>query len=438
MDREIFSDLVIRAKKMGANQIDILAEESKNTSAVTRLAKLEKVVQADAMSVKVRLSIGKRNAIATTDSMDELKETAFVEKAIFAAKNSPEEKVKIRPNSKELGKCFEKMDILDDQEVSSEKLISDALECEKIALQIKGITNSGGAQASHSYSRVTLVKNNDFLADYEKTSNQIFIVTLAEKDGFLERAYDFSKKIYYSDLKSPEQIAKKSAERTLKKLGARKIKSCKVPVIFDRLISGHLLDNLMEAINGASIAKGISFLRDKLFKKVFDERLNITDRYAIPRGLRSRPFDSDGLKCSDLSIVKNGELNSFLLNTKYANQLGMRSTGNANGFEGIAPNNVCIENGKKSFDNLLKPIKNGLYVTEVLGNGLNLVTGNYSQGAVGFWIENGEITYPVSEITIAGNFLDMLSHCEAASDLEMMSGVDAPTLLIDEMIVGGI
>jgi PmbA protein len=437
MNKEILSDLVLKAQKSGADHVDILVTENKNTSVVSRLAKLEKIIQADVMNAKMRISIGKRNAVVATDNLDELRGTSFIEKAIFAAKNSPEEEIKIRPNSKELCKCFPEMDILDNQEISAERLIADALECEKIALQIKGITNSGGAETSHSRSRVTLIKNNGFLAEYEKTSSQIFIVTLAEKDGFLERSYDFSEKIYYSDLKSPEQVAKKSAERTLKKLGAKKIKSCKVPVIFDRMVSSQLLGSFVEAINGALIAKEISFLRDKLFKKIFSEELSISDRYAIARGFRSRPFDSDGLECVDLSIVKAGELNSFLLNTKYANQLGMKSTSSAHGFDGISPNNICIGNGKKSFSDLLKSIKIGLYVTEVLGNGLNLVTGNYSQGAVGFWIENGEITYPVSEITIAGNFLDMFSHCESASDLEMESGIDAPTLLIDEMVIGG-
>ncbi|MDR1982285.1 MAG: TldD/PmbA family protein [Holosporaceae bacterium] len=438
MDREIFGDVIRRAKKAGADQADILAVESKNISVATRLAKLEKIVQADVIDVKMRLFIGKRSAVVTTDNLDELKGMSFIEKAIFAAKNSPEDEIEIRPNSDELCKSFKEMDIFDAREISSEKLVSDALKCEKIALQIEGITNSGGVEASYSCSKVMLIKNNDFLAEYQKTLNQISIITLAARDGFLERAYDFSEKVYYSDLKSPEQVAKKSAERTLRKLGAKKIQSCKVPVVFDRMVSSQLLESFMEAINGASIAKGISFLGDKLFKKVFNRGLNIADRYAISRGLRSRPFDSDGLECMNLFIVKDGVLNSFLLNTKYANKLGMKSTGNAYGFEGIAPNNVCIENGKKSFADLLKSVKKGLYVTEVLGNGLNLVTGNYSQGAVGFWIENGEITYPVSEITIAGNFLDMFSCCEVASDLEIESGIDAPTLLVDGVVIGGI
>jgi PmbA protein len=329
------------------------------------------------------------------------------------------------------------MDICDDYRPSSEELISAALECEETALQISGITNSEGAEASYARSKFTLMKNSDFLASYTKTISQISVVPLAEKSERLERSYDFSEAVYWSDLKNPKQVAQKAAARTLKKLGAKKISSCKVPVVFDRMVSRQILGNLISAISGVAIAKGISFLKDKLFQKIFSDSLNVVDRYSVARGLRSRPFDSDGLKCSDTIVVEDGALCSFLLNTKYANQLKMKSTNNASGFEGISPNNICVENGKESFQDLLKSTRSGLYVTEVLGNGLNLVTGNYSQGAVGFWIENGEITYPVSEITIAGNFMDMLLHCTPASDLEIESGIDAPTLFINEMIIGG-
>ncbi|MDR0632341.1 MAG: hypothetical protein LBF54_03850 [Holosporaceae bacterium] len=438
MDREILMDVIRRAKKAGVDHVDILCRESDSISVSTRLVKLEKVEQANVIDLSTRVSIGNRSAVITTDNLDELKKESFIEKAVFAAKNSPEETVKFRPDNGELCKNFKKMDICDDQELSPDELISSAMECESMALQIDGITNSEGATASRSRSRVTLVKDDDFFADYEKTYNQISIITLAEKNNFLERSYDFSEAVHWSDLKSPEQIAKKSAERTLKKLGAKKIPSCKVPVVFDREVSRQLLGSFVEAINGASVAKGISFLKDKLSKKIFSDCLNITDRSSISRGIRSRPFDSDGLECSDSIIVKDGVLSSFLLNTKYANRLNMKSTGNAVGFEGVSPNNIFIENGRESFQDLLKSIKNGLYVTEVLGNGLNLVTGNYSQGAVGFWIENGEISYPVNEITIAGSFIDMFSHCNIASDLKMESGIDAPTLFIDEMIVGGV
>jgi PmbA protein len=438
VDKNILSDVVRRAKKDGADNVDILAEESSVISVSTRLAQLENVVQSEEVCVKIRVSVGKRSAIVVTDNFEELKEESFTEKAVFAAKNAPEEMTEFRPDSSELCKKIRNSDICDARVVSSSDLIDAALECESIALQIKGITNSEGAKSEHFRSKITLMKNADFSVEYEKTLNMLSLVTLAEKDGFLERDYDFSETVYRSDLKSPRQIANEAAERTLRRLGAKKIRSCKVPVIFDRRVSGQLLGSFASAINGSSIANGISFLKDKLSQKIFGDAITVTDKSSTLRGLRSRPFDSDGLECSDVAVVRGGVLESFLLNTKYANKLQMKSTGNASGFDGIAPHNFCIENGAESFEDLLRSVKSGLYVVEVLGNGVNLVTGNYSQGAVGFWIENGEITYPVNEITVAGNFIDMFSRCRVADDLEMTSGIDAPSLLVDEVIVGGV
>jgi PmbA protein len=438
MDKNILGDVMCRAKKLGADSVDILAEESNTISASTRLAQLETVVQAEELCIKIRVSVGRRSAAVATNSLDDLKSESLVEKVVFAAKNAPEEITEFRPDDSELCKNFKNADICDASVVSSQDLIDLALECESIALQIKGITNSEGANASGSRSTITLMKSGGFFGEYEKTILQLSLVTLAEKDGFLERDYDFSEAIYLTDLKSPRKIAEEAARRTLSRLGAEKIKSCKVPVIFDRRVSGQLLGSFAAAVNGGSVAVGASFLKDKLFKKIFADGITVSDKSSVIRGLRSRPFDSDGLECSDTTIVQSGVLQSFLLNTKYANRLRMKSTGNAVGFEGISPHNMYIENGSESLSDLLKSVKRGLYAVEVLGNGLNLVTGNYSQGAVGFWIENGEITYPVSEITLAGNFIDMFSHCRVADDLEMTCGTDSPSLLVEEIVVGGL
>ncbi|MDR2780984.1 MAG: TldD/PmbA family protein [Holosporaceae bacterium] len=438
MDNDILYNAMRRAKMLGADQIDILAVEDNAISVSTRLANLENVTRSETISIKMRTSLGKRSAVVITNNVDELKKESFVQKAVFAAKNAPEETTEFRPNPNELCKNFAKIDVCDTQTVSSQDLIDAALECESTALQINGITNSEGAKASHSRSKIILMKNDDFFAEYDRTFNQLSVVTLAEKDGFLEQDYDFSETVYWSDLKNPQLIAKESAERTLRRLGARKIQSCKVPVIFDRRVSSQLLGDFVAAISGGSVANGISFLKDKLSQKIFSDEVSIVDKYSTARGLRSRPFDSDGLECSDTIVVQSGVLQSFILNMKYANKLRMKSTGNALGFDGVAPNNICIENGTRSFQDLLKSVKNGLYVVEALGNGLNIVTGNYSQGAVGFWIENGEIAYPVNEVTIAGNFIEMLSNCKVANDLKINSGIDAPSLLLNEIVVGGV
>jgi PmbA protein len=438
VNKEIMQNVLRKAKSLGAHHVDIIFCESDTSSAETRLAQLKKFVHANVVSIKIRVSIGKKNAIIATDNLKELQDDSFVEKAVSAAKIAPEDAFYIRPDIDQLCKNIRVIDTCDDTVISRDKLVEDAKTCESIALGVNGITNSEGAEASHTRSKIILFGDEDFVEEYEKTVNQISVVTLAEKSGNLEMGYDFSKAVYYSDLKDLETIAKKAAKQALRKLGARKISSCKVPVIFDKRVAGHLLSSLLDALSGAQVAKGMSFLKDQLSKKVFSDCLSITDRYALERGLRSRPFDSDGLECKDNSIIKNGTLNSFLLNTKYAHQLQMKSTCNAYGFDGIAPNNVYMEEGKCSFDDLVKSVKNGLYITEVLGNGLNVVTGNYSQGAVGFWIEGGEIAYPVNEITVAGNFIDMFGNCEIASDLKMETGIDSPALLMPEMTIGGV
>lgn len=435
---DIMSDIIKNAKIAGADCVDIMSSEAQTLVASTRLGKIEKVVKADVMSVDLRVFVGKRSARASTNNIEELKSVSFIEKVISAAKNSPEETINSRAESDELCKKIREMDICDDSVVDHNQLMEAAQKCESIALQINGITNSDGAEAGYARSKFILMRDDGFHGKYEKTSNMISVVTLAEKNGSIESSYAFSRAVYYDDLKDIEVIAKEAADKTLRKLGARKISSCRVPVVFEKSVSRQLLGSVLSALNGDTIAKGVSFLKDKLSKKIFNENISIIDQYAVNRGLRSRPFDGDGLECADNTIVSNGVLNSFLLNTKYANKLNMKSTRNAHGFDAISHNNVCIKNGTESFDSLIKNIKTGLYVTEVLGNGLNVVTGNYSQGAAGFWIENGEIVYPVNEITIAGNFMDMFSNCNVASDFEYEIGIDSPSIFVEEMIVGGI
>ena len=437
--RNIIESAINKAKSIGANHVDVMFSESQTISASTRLAKLEKLVQANLMSVDMRVSVGNHYASISSDNIEQLKDDSFIEKVVSSAKNSPEEKLKIRADSNELCKNFKEIDICDKNfEANPDYFVNKAKECEDVALQIKGITNSEGAEAGYSRTKFTLMRDDGFCASYEKTLNQISIVTLAEKNGNLEQDYAYSTTIYSEDLRSSEEIAKEAAEKTLRRLGARKIQSCKVPVVFDRRTSRQLLNSMLDALSGSAVARGISFLKDKLSQKVFADCINVTDKYAINRGLRSRPFDSDGLECRDTNIVTNGTINSFLLNTKYASKMNMKSTANASSWEGISPNNVFIENGSKSFSDLIKGIKSGLFVTDVMGNGVNMVTGNYSQGTAGFWIENGEIAYPVNEITVAGNFLEMFSHCDIASDLKLEFGIDSPSIFFEEMIVGGI
>ena len=432
------SELIDKAKKNGADSVDVIFAERSSISASSRLAKLETIEKADVIIASVRVFVGDKSAVLTTDNIDDLRSDLFSEKAVAAAKCSPSNPKKIRAAATDLCKNFTEIDICDPKDIDHETLIESAKKCEDIALQIKGITNSEGAEAAFSRTKFVVARDDGFFEKYEKTGNSLSLSVLAEKNGDLERSYSFSNAVYHSDLKSLKRIANEAAEKTLRKLGARKILSCKVPVIFHRDVASSLLQSILSALNGAVVARGISFLKDKLSQKIFSDELNIIDQYDVCRGLCSKPFDTDGIACSNRKLIENGVLNSFLLNTKYAEILGMQSTGHASGWDSISPNNVCINKGSMSFDALVGDVQRGLYVTEVLGNGLNIVTGNYSQGACGFWIENGKITYPVNEITVAGNFIDMFNNCTFASDLEFEFGIDSPTMLFDEMVVGGI
>ncbi|MDR3179734.1 MAG: hypothetical protein LBT70_02440 [Holosporaceae bacterium] len=438
MDMEILWDAIKKAQNFGADGVDLKLQKKNGIAVATRMTKLENITQSEILNIDMQVFIGKKSANIITNNLLELQEDSFLEKAIFAAKNSPEELVNSRADAAKLCQNFKKIDIFDPTKVSGECLLEKAVKCEALALQTKGITNSGGALLENTFTQTILMKSEGFLGKYEKSVNSIAIETLAEKEGELQQDYAYSNAIYVADMKTPEQIAQEAADMTVKKLGARKIKSCRVPILFHKRVGRTLLKNLLNALNGSAVAKGTSFLKDKLSQRVFSEGLNVSDRYDLDRGLRSRPFDADGLECVNTKLIHSGVINSFLLNTKYANKLGLASTANSSGGNLISPNEVFIENGDISFEDLLKNIKQGLFVVDVLGKGLNIITGNYSQGAAGFWIENGEITYPVHEITIAGNFVDMFSNCMIGADLEIKSGFGAPTILLEEMIAGGI
>lgn len=439
MDANILSDAISKMIAKGADAVDLLCKCSDSSSVTVRQNKVEKFVEASEGNIQIRASVGKRTAMASVNSFAELLEEEFLEKVVSAAKNASEEQVEFRPSFDEMCKDVPVLDICDRSVVDSKQLEADALECESLALSYPRITNSEGAESSRVFSKTILMNNKGFCKEYEKTCYQRAVATLAEKDGQLEQSYDFSNKIYYCDLKNVKEMAETAAKKTVSHLGARKIKSCKVPVMFDPLIAGRLLGDILQIINGESIKKGLTFLKKRdLSKGVFNNNLTILDKFNIPRGLRSVPFDGDGLPCSNINLITKGRLDNFLLNVKCANELELKSNAHAAGFGSIAPHNVFIENGTRSKQDLLGDIKNGLYVTEVLGNGLNAVTGNFSQGACGFWIENGEMTYPVNEITIAGNILEMLNHCEVASDLAFETGVDSPSIRFDEMTVGGL
>ncbi|NQU69434.1 MAG: TldD/PmbA family protein, partial [Rhodospirillales bacterium] len=258
----------------------------------------------------------------------------------------------------------------------------------------------------------------------------------------METDYDYDSAVYGSDLKSPEEIGRSAGERAVERLNSRKVKSQQVPIIYDRRVSSGIVRHLAGAINGASIARGTSFLKDSMGKAVFDSGISIIDDPHRVRGMRSKPFDGEGIANSRRALVKGGKLTTWVLDLASSRQLGLETTGHASRGTSSPPSpgttNVYMENGSASVAELMADIKSGLYITQMIGMGVNGVTGDYSRGATGFWIENGELTYPVSDISVAGNLKDMFLHLIPADDLEFKYGVDAPTLRIDGMTVAGL
>ena len=333
------------------------------------------------------------------------------------------------------------MQLADTVEPTAEQLIAQIREAEEAALAVHGVTNSDGADAGASRSSIALVSSNGFQGAYSRTSHSLSVSVLAGEDTGMERDYDYDSRVFAEDLAPPAQIGRKAGERAVRRLGARKMPTGAFPVVFDPRVSGSLLGQLAGGISGANIARGTSFLKDSLGQQIFPDHITVWDDPFRARGLRSRPFDAEGLLPRKRKIIENGVLTTWILDLHSARKLKMQSTAHAvrstGGPPSPAASNLYMEAGALSPADLIKDIVSGFYVTELMGMGVNGVTGDYSQAASGFWIEKGVIAYPVSEMTIAGNLKDMYRALTPANDLAFRRGVDAPTVRIEGMTVAG-
>ena len=325
------------------------------------------------------------------------------------------------------------LNLVDNYIPENNDLLNASIEAEDSALNIKGITNSEGASSSYSKNKFYLATSDGFFNTNDKTNFSTGISVIAGQGTKMERDYEYQSKVHYSDLDTPKKIGEKAAERAISRLNPKKVKSNSVPVIFDPRVSGSLLSLFIGGISGQAITRGTSFLKDKMNKDIFKNTINIIDDPHIKRGSRSLAFDGEGVATKKLHLVENGRLKSWLLNSQYARQLNLKSTGH---YSGVS--NLYMSPGKKTNLELINSIDQGFYITEMLGMSFSQVTGDYSRGASGYWIEKGQKIYPVSEVTIAGNILDMYKMLTPASDLKMITGIDAPTLMIDKMIVAGL
>jgi PmbA protein len=433
--------LLEMAKREGADAADALVFESASLSVAQRLGQPEMVERAESRDLGLRVFIGKRQAVVSSTDLkdDALKEV--VERAVAMARIAPEDPYCGLADPAQLATSFPDLDVCDPSEPVPEALVAMAAEAEDAARAVKGVTNSEGAEAGWSRADVALAATNGFSAGYAGSSHSLSASVLAGEGTAMERDYDFATAVYGLDLRSPAEIGRGAGERAVKRLGARKVKTCQAPVVLDPRISGGLVRSLFGAINGSAIARGTSFLKDRMGEQVFAKGINIIDDPLRPRGLRSKPFDGEGLATRRKTVIEDGRLTTWILDLAAARQLGLESTGNAargtGGPPGPAATNVYMEAGAVSPEDLIADIESGFYVTEMIGMGVSVVTGDYSRGASGFWIENGKLAFPVSEMTVAGNLKDMFMNVTAASDLEFRFGTDAPTLRVDGMTVAG-
>ena len=446
MDKNFLSDIILKLKKRGCDQSDIFFVKNFSMSSSKRLGKIEKNEQSENVEIGIRAIIGKKQSIISSNNLDLNNIDKLLDRLYEMVSHVPEnnycglaEESSISNFSQ---KEFELLDLFDGKIPKLSELTCKAEKLESSALENKFITNSEGAEVEWSKSDYFLLGSNGITQQFSKTQSSYILAILAGKDDNMERAYDYKSEVYFDDLDNLEQVGIQTAERAIKKLNSRKIQTTKSNVIFDSRISSSLLNNLINACNAISIARGTSFLKNKLDKRIFSKDVNIVDNPSMKRKIKSKIIDCEGIKCKKKNIVENGYLKYFINSLEQSRQLKSPPTGNASRSVSSVPypsaTNLYLDKGPHTKKNIIKNLKTGLLVTELMGSSVNLSNGDYSRGASGFWIENGEIQYPVSEVTIAGNLLDMFKRLIPANDLTFKYGINAPSCLIENLTIAGI
>ena len=443
--RNILESLIHTSLALGADKADAVWFDNTDVSLGCRKGVLEGLERSESIAITLRTFVGDSQAmVSSTDiSLESLKNLAA--NAVNMAKITPPDALSKLATADLYPHHLPTLDLCDDVEPSADWLFAQAKEAEEVALAMAGITNSEGADASYSRSNIGLMIAYDggirFAHDYATSYASLSASVLAGAGTDMQRDYDFTTARHVRDLKAAKMIGENAAKRALKRLNPRKISSGTMPVLYDRRTSRALLSSFASAINGSSIVRGSSFLRGDLGKRVFAPNVTISDDPLRVRGLASKPFDGEGVATKKLLLVEDGILKSWIMDMRSSTALGLQTTGHATRGMGSPPSpsstNLTFEAGKESPETLIKQMGNGLLITETFGTGINTTTGDYSQGASGFLIENGEITSPVAEITIAGHLRDMFARCIPANDLHLDYATNAPSLLIDGMAVAG-
>jgi len=433
--------LVKAALARGADAADAVALRSLSLSIEVRDGAVEESESAESDDLGLRVLVGRRQAVVSTNDLTGDGSAALAERAVAMARAAPEDKYAGLADASLLARDFPDLDLIDRALPTVLELETMARAAEQAGLAVTGVSKSGGASASAGIGGMVLVTSHGFRGAYLGSSHGLSMTAIAGEGTGMERDYDYSSVRHASDLESAEKIGRSAGERAIARLNPRKVSTRKVPVVFDPRIAGSLVGHLASAANGASVARKTSFLRDKMGEKLFGDGIRIVDDPLRKRGLRSRPFDGEGVAGHELALVEDGHLRSWLLDSATARELGLMTTGHAQRGVSSAPSpgasNLHLEAGPLSPEALIADIADGFYVTDLIGMGVNMVTGDYSRGASGFWIENGQRSYAVSEVTIAGHLNDIFRTLTPASDLEFRYGTNAPTVRLEGLTVAG-
>lgn len=430
--------LVESAKRAGADAADAVAVRGRSVGVSVRLGKVENTEASESDDISLRVFVGQRVANISANAGADI--DALAERAVAMAKVSPEDPYQSLADPALLSDGIDDLDLFDPTELTGDQLREEALAAEEAALGVSGVTNSAGAGAGFGYGGLVLATSHGFTGHYVGSRFSRSVSVIAGEGTGMERDYDYSSRIHFNELEDSATIGRRAGERAVRRLKPRKAKTGPVTVVFDPRVARGIAGHLAGAINGASVARKTSFLRDSMGKPIASTAITVTDDPTRRRGPASRPFDGEGVRGKPLVMVEDGVLQQWFLSTSAARELGLATNGRgARGGTSVSPSstNLAIEPGTITPEDMIAGLPSGFYVTEVFGQGVNMITGEYSRGASGFWIENGELAYPVAEVTIASNLKDMFLRMVPASDVDRNFGTAAPTLLIEGMTLAG-
>ncbi|QCQ98355.1 TldD/PmbA family protein [Brevundimonas sp. SGAir0440] len=439
---DLLNDIVKAALKAGADAAEAVSADRRSLSVGVRNGKLEDVEREESRDLGLRVFVGQRQASVSASDLSPATQARLVERAVAMACSAPEDPhAGFAPEERLARGPFVDLDLFDPSERSAENLEQVSAEAEAAALAVPGVARSEGGHAGWSSSRWRLVTSHGFDGAYEGSAFSLGVGVIAEKDGAMERGGESRSTRHLSDLPGADLIGRTAGERAVARVGPRKIASTTAPVIFDNRMAGQIVSPAIGAISGPSIARGTSFLKDRMGQRVFAEGVTLIDDPFRPRGMGSTPFDDEGAAVQKRALFDDGVLTTWLLNSASARQLGLETTGHASrglaGPSGVSTHNLHMEPGERDLAGLMADAGTGLLVTSMFGPSLNGNTGDWSAGVSGFWFENGVIAYPVSEVTVAGKLTDLYLRLERGSDLEFRGGFNVPSLMFDAVAIAG-